>query len=74
MTGKVTVVCILLAALCCQAHAQYIQKDSSLVLMQDFYTNSTSSYNSNFVFIEPYARSWSGVVFQEQAGACVDVD
>lgn len=38
----------------------YIPKDKSLVLMQDFYTNSTSSYNSNFVFIEPYATSSYG--------------
>ena len=32
----------------------YISKDSSLVLKQYFYTNSSSSYNSNFVLIEPY--------------------
>lgn len=46
----------------------YIQKDSSLVLMQDFYTNSTSCYNTNFVFIEPYATSSYNTVFEFRQG------
>lgn len=46
----------------------YIQKDSSLVLMQDFYTNSTSSYNTNFVFIEPYATSSYNTVVEFRQG------
>ena len=50
----------------------YIPKDKSLVLKQYFYTNSTNSYNSNFVFIEPYATSSYNTEVEFRQGALFD--